>query len=136
MFFKKLLYKERKLSLIVILAIISFLSFNVLNKNFFKNIRFDLTKDEVYTLSEGTKSVLKSINEPLDFKLFYTKQIGDANPVYQNYYSRVKELLEQYVILSNNKIKFKIALACYFFTSCRTIIFINWLIPIFIQINF
>ena len=59
MFFKKLLYKERKLSLIVILAIISFLSFNVLNKNFFKNIRFDLTKDEVYTLSEGTKSVLK-----------------------------------------------------------------------------
>ena len=83
MFFKKLLYKERKLSLIVILAIISFLSFNVLNKNFFKNIRFDLTKDEVYTLSDGTKSVLKSINEPLDFKLFYTKQIGDANPVYQ-----------------------------------------------------
>ena len=108
MFLKKILYKEKKLPLIIILAIVSFLSFNVLNKNFFKNFRFDLTKDDVYTLSDGTKSVLKSINEPLDFKLFYTKQIGDANPVYQNYYSRVKELLEQYVILSNNKIKLQI----------------------------
>ena len=105
---KKILYKEKKLPLIVLLAIISFLSFNVLNKNFFKNLRFDLTNSNVYTLSDGTKSILKSIDEPLDFKLFYTKQIGDINPVYQNYYDRVKELLEQYVLLSNNKIKLKI----------------------------
>ena len=105
---KKILYKEKKLPLIVLLAIISFLSFNILNKNFFKNLRFDLTNANVYTLSDGTKSILKSINEPLDFKLFYTKQIGDINPVYQNYYDRVKELLEQYVLLSNNKIKLKI----------------------------
>ncbi len=105
---KKILNNENKLPLIFLLAIISFLSFNVLNKNFFKNLRFDLTRSNVYTLSEGTKSILKSINEPLDFKLFYTKQIGDLNPVYQNYYDRVKEILEQYVLLSNNKIKLKI----------------------------
>ena len=101
---KKIINIEKRFSLIVILAIISFFSFNVLNKNFFKNLRFDLTKSEVYTLSDGTKKILKSINEPLDFKLFYTKQIGDINPVYQNYYARVKEVLEQYVLLSNNKI--------------------------------
>jgi len=105
---KKILNNENKLPLIFLLAIISFLSFNVLNKNFFKNLRFDLTRSNVYTLSEGTKSILKSINEPLDFKLFYTKQIGNVNPVYQNYYDRVKEILEQYVLLSNNKIKLKI----------------------------
>jgi len=105
---KKILNNENKLPLIFLLAIISFLSFNVLNKNFFKNLRFDLTSSNVYTLSDGTKSILKSINEPLDFKLFYTKQIGDLNPVYQNYYDRVKEILEQYVLLSNNKIKLKI----------------------------
>ena len=63
--------KENRLTIIVLLAIISFFSFNVLNKNFFKNLRFDLTKSNVYTLSPGTKSILKSINEPLDFKLFY-----------------------------------------------------------------
>ena len=72
---KKILYKEKKLPLIVLLAIISFLSFNVLNKNLFKNLRFDLTNSNVYTLSDGTKSILKSINEPLDFKLFYTKEV-------------------------------------------------------------
>ena len=105
---KKIINIEKRFSLIVILAIISFFSFNVLNKNFFKNLRFDLTKSEVYTLSDGTKKILKSINEPLDFKLFYTKQIGDINPVYQNYYARVKEILEQYVLLSNNKIRLKI----------------------------
>ncbi len=105
---KNILNNENKLPLIFLLAIISFLSFNVLNKNFFKNLRFDLTSSNVYTLSDGTKSILKSINEPLDFKLFYTKQIGDLNPVYQNYYDRVKEILEQYVLLSNNKIKLKI----------------------------
>ena len=105
---KKIINIEKRFSLIVILAIISFFSFNVLNKNFFKNLRFDLTNSEVYTLSDGTKKILKSINEPLDFKLFYTKQIGDINPVYQNYYARVKEILEQYVLLSNNKIRLKI----------------------------
>ena len=105
---KKIIYKKNKLPLIVLLAIISFFSFNVLNKNFFKNLRFDLTESNIYTLSDGTKSILQSINEPLNFKLFYTKQIGDINPVYQNYYDRVKEILEQYVLLSNNKIKLKI----------------------------
>ena len=105
---KNILNNKNKLPLIFLLAIISFLSFNVLNKNFFKNLRFDLTRSNVYTLSDGTKSILKSIKEPLDFKLFYTKQIGDLNPVYQNYYDRVKEILEQYVLLSNNKIKLKI----------------------------
>ena len=105
---KKIIYKENKLPLIILLTIISFLSFNVLNKNFFKNLRFDLTNSNVYTLSDGTKSILKSINEPLNFKLFYTKQIGDVNPVYQNYYDRVTELLEQYVLLSENKIKLQI----------------------------
>ena len=105
---KKIIYKENKLPLIILLTIISFLSFNVLNKNFFKNLRFDLTNSNVYTLSDGTKSILKSINEPLNFKLFYTKQIGDINPVYQNYYDRVTELLEQYVLLSENKIKLQI----------------------------
>ena len=73
MFFKNFLYKEKKLLLIVIFAIISFLSFNVLNKNFFKNIRFDLTKADVYTLSDGTRSVLESLKEPLNFKLFYSE---------------------------------------------------------------
>ena len=105
---KKIIYKKNKLPLIVLLAIISFFSFNVLNKNFFKNLRFDLTESNIYTLSDGTKSILQSINEPLNFKLFYTKQIGDINPVYQNYYDRVKEILGQYVLLSNNKIKLKI----------------------------
>ena len=105
---KKILNNENKLPLIILLVIISFFSFNVLNKNFFKNLRFDLTKSNVYTLSSGTKSILKSINEPLDFKLFYTKHIGDVDPVYQNYYDRVKEILDQYVLLSNNKIKLKI----------------------------
>ena len=72
------------------------------------SLRFDLTKSNVYTLSSGTKSILHSIKEPLNFKLFYTKQIGDTNPVYQNYYNKVKELLEKYVLLSNNKIQLKI----------------------------
>ena len=108
MMLKKILNRENKLPIIVILAIISFFSFNVLNKNFFKNLRFDLTSSNVYTLSPGTGAILKSIKEPLDFKLFYTKEIGDVNPVYQNYYDRVKEILEQYVLLSNNKIRLKI----------------------------
>jgi len=106
--FINLINREKKLPVIIFLAIIAFLSFNIINKNFFKNLRFDLTKSDVYTLSDGTKSILKSINEPLDFKLFYTREIGDVNPIYQNYYDRVKEILEQYVMLSGNKIKLKI----------------------------
>ena len=55
---KKIINKENKLPLIILLAIISFFSFNVLNKNFFKILRVDLTKSNIYTLSSGTKSIL------------------------------------------------------------------------------
>ena len=58
---KKIINKENKLPFIILLAIVSFISFNVLNKNFFKNLRFDLTRSNVYTLSSGTKSILESI---------------------------------------------------------------------------
>ena len=108
MFLIDFINKQKKLPIIIFLGLICFLSFNILNKNLFKNLRFDLTESNIYTLSPGTKSVLNSIKEPISFNLFYTKQLGDSNPVYQNYYNRVKEILEQYVLLSNNKIKLKI----------------------------
>ena len=61
---KKIMNKENKLPLIVLLAIISFFLFNILNKNFFKNMRFDLTKsNDPKEFAEKALSSLQKVKD-------------------------------------------------------------------------
>jgi ABC-type uncharacterized transport system involved in gliding motility auxiliary subunit len=70
-------------------------------------IRFDLTADRTYTLSDGTRRLLDKIEEPITLQLYYTRSLRD-NPritFIKNYATRVEELLRQYAASSKGKIK-------------------------------
>ena len=62
----------------------------VICQNLTKAWRFDITDQKVYTLSDGSKSILAKLNQPLKLKLYYTKTAAMKGPdqiqYYTNYY--------------------------------------------------
>jgi ABC-2 type transport system permease protein len=74
--------------------------------------RLDITDQKLYTLSEGTRNILKTIRQPITIRLYYTKTATLSAPdqirFFNSYYEYVKALLEEYVIHSNKMVKLEI----------------------------
>jgi ABC-type uncharacterized transport system involved in gliding motility auxiliary subunit len=92
----------------LVLAVVLLLAINVFSNASFKALQLDLTEGELFTLSDGTRSVLDEIEEPIKVRLFFSKILGEESPLHANYFKRVKELLGQYVKLSSGKIELRI----------------------------
>ncbi len=66
--------------------------------------RADATADAIYSLSDGTKSVLKKIEEPITIELYFTENASGVPISYKNYAARVQEMLRQYVRAAGGKL--------------------------------
>ena len=69
------------------------------------NIGLDLTADQLYTLSPGTRHTLAHIDEPITLRFYYSNRLGDDVPAYGVYAQRVRELLDQYVAAAHGKLR-------------------------------
>jgi gliding motility-associatede transport system auxiliary component len=85
-------------------AAILFLAVNVLANTVFKGAQIDLTEGNLYTVSQGTRNLLASLQEPVQIRLYYSRNLGEVAPRYAAYYARVRELLDRYVTLSGGKL--------------------------------
>ncbi len=81
-----------------------FIGINILSFVWLSNIRFDVTERQLYTLSDGTKTTLGNIGEPVKLKFVYTRSLGQSYPSISAYASRVRELLRTYESLSKGKL--------------------------------
>ncbi|MEM5515911.1 Gldg family protein [Henriciella sp. AS95] len=61
-----------------------------------RGARADFTEQKLYTLSDGTKNVLRSIDEPVDLTFVYTRRTGQEYPAVRAYATRIRELLDAY----------------------------------------
>lgn len=69
--------------------------------------RFDLTSDRLFTLSEGTRNILKKLDTPVQIR-FYCTQNSSTMPVFlKTYAQRVEDLLEEYRKAGNGNIEIK-----------------------------
>lgn len=95
----------------ILIGIIFFCAITIV-QNISKTVRFDITEQKLYTLSDGTKSILNKLNQPIKIKLYYARtaamQAPDQIKYFNNYYYFVKALLEEYVRQSNGMIKLEI----------------------------
>lgn len=89
----------------IALAAVLMLSVNLVSSLLFKSVRADLTADRLFTISNGTKSVLSKIDEPINIRVYYTRKLGEVAPLFGKYFERVKALLEQYRDLSGGKLQ-------------------------------
>lgn len=89
----------------LILAVILFLSFNIVSNDNLRSARVDLTEDNLYTLSEGSLNIIKSLNEQITLRLYYSEQAAQELPSIKSYAQRVQELLEEYQRASDGMIR-------------------------------
>jgi ABC-type uncharacterized transport system involved in gliding motility auxiliary subunit len=69
------------------------------------DIRVDLTRGKIYSLSSGAKKVLGDLKEPVTLRFFYSRVLGSSIPVYGVYADHIKEMLEEYASASKGKVK-------------------------------
>ncbi len=69
--------------------------------------RFDLTSDRLFTLSDGTRNILKKLDTPVQIR-FYCTQNASTMPVFlKTYAQQVEDLLEEYRKAANGNIEIK-----------------------------
>lgn len=82
---------------------------NALAGMVFKSSRLDLTAAHFYTLSEGTRNILKNLDDTVTLRFFFSEKLAQSSPSITNYARRVRDLLEEFVSHSNGKLKLVIA---------------------------
>ncbi|AOE87134.1 GldG family protein [Pseudomonas sp. TCU-HL1] len=101
---KRLMYSSAGLLLIAL----AFLAFNMLAGLTLTNARVDLTDQKLYTISDGTKKILREIDEPINLYFFYSDKTAKDLMVLRNYARRVEEMLKAYERAADGKIKLHI----------------------------
>ena len=76
---------KKPLLVSVISVVLIFLSLNYINLKINLNIGVDLTESKTFSVSEGTKSVLKSIEEPITLNFYYSRGVAKTIPMIQSY---------------------------------------------------
>lgn len=68
-------------------------------------VRLDLTENKLYTLSDGTKNILKGLEEPINLYFFYSREAASDIPQLATYAGRVREMLREMEGIAGDKLK-------------------------------
>ena len=100
-------YKKTLLSVTGLVALFLILIFvNIIVS--YANIRWDVTEDNNYSLSDGTKNILSSLSEPVTIKFFYSQSNPDIPANIKIYAKEVKDFLSEYKHAGKGRIKVEI----------------------------
>lgn len=92
---------------LLVLAVL-FVALVVLSGALLRGARIDLTRNNLYTLSEGTESILGKLEEPITLYYYYSDQAARDIPQLRTYATRVRELLEEIAAKSGGKVKLEV----------------------------
>ena len=90
----------------VLLLLICLVTVNLMAH--FLPLRYDLTEERLYTISEGSRKILAGLTDPVRINFYYSRNNSELPPNFKIYAQRVQELLEEYVALSKSMVVLKI----------------------------
>jgi ABC-type uncharacterized transport system involved in gliding motility auxiliary subunit len=97
----------RRFALLAAMALfLMFVAANVTSNSWFRSWRLDLTENQLYSLSPGTRTVLNELSEPVELRLFYSRDAAAALPRLQAYAARVREMLQTFSARSHGRVRF------------------------------
>ena len=85
-------------------AVVLLFAVNILSNQMLGGKRLDLTANAIYTLSHGTRNILRSLSEPVRIRLYFSHEVANQVPAIKSYGDRVKELLAEYERLADGKL--------------------------------
>ena len=98
---KRVIYSGAGLLLIAL----AFLAFNIFSSLLFTDTRLDLTEQKLYTISDGTETILGELKEPIELHFFYSDKTARELVALRNYARRVEEMLRAYEREANGRLK-------------------------------
>lgn len=81
-------------SALILLAVL-FVVLTMLAGTALRNLRVDLTENNLYTLSDGTENILESLDEPVTLRLYFSDTASEDLPQIRRYAERVWELMQE-----------------------------------------
>ena len=88
----------------VVLALVLLFAVNILASRTLGSVRVDLTGNRLFTLSEGTRNILASLEEPVTLRFYLSQRELARVPGIGGYADRVRTLLEEYERLADGKL--------------------------------
>ncbi len=86
------------------LAVVIFVAINIAADAGITTAKLDLTANGQFTLADGTRAIIAKIPEPITLKFYYSKKVAADYAQTSAYAKRVRDLLAEYVSLSDGKI--------------------------------
>jgi ABC-type uncharacterized transport system involved in gliding motility auxiliary subunit len=94
--------------LVLLLLAVLFIGATVISNLVLRGARLDLTANNEYTLSEGSKEILAGIDEPINLYFYFSDEASrDLAPI-RTYAQRVRELLEEMSSRTGGKLKLSV----------------------------
>ncbi len=72
------------------------------------SLRIDLTEDKLFTLSDGTRNIVSTLDKPIEMIFFYSDDATADVPQIRGYATRVQELLREIVLAGNGNLTFRV----------------------------
>ena len=88
----------------VVLALVLLFAVNILASRTLGSVRADLTGNRLFTLSEGTRNILASLEEPVTLRFYLSQRELARVPGIGGYADRVRTLLDEYERLADGKL--------------------------------
>lgn len=92
---------------ILVLLAILFVTLTILSSVFLKGLRFDLTENNLYTLSDGTLNILENMDEPVNLYLYFSEDVSRELPQFRSYARWAGEMLDEFADRSGGKLRLK-----------------------------
>lgn len=87
----------------VVVMFLVIVAVNLISQSF--KARLDLTEGGLYTLSPGTKAILKKIDSPVEIRFYFSQSEARIPSQIRTYASEVEDLLEEFRQASGGKIR-------------------------------
>jgi ABC-type uncharacterized transport system involved in gliding motility auxiliary subunit len=94
-------------ALAIVLGVVLFFGINIVSNMWFGAARVDLTESGLYTVSDGTRTTLRNLQEPITLRFFFSRDAVAGYPTVNAYASRVRDLLREYEALAGGNILFE-----------------------------
>ncbi|UTW59437.1 Gldg family protein [Kordiimonas sp. SCSIO 12603] len=91
-----------------LLAVLMFLSVTVLADRYLRAFRVDLTEGGLYTLTEGTETLLAETQDSVSMEFYFSRTLATPYPQLLNYGKRVEDMLRAFSVASSGQITLSI----------------------------
>jgi gliding motility-associatede transport system auxiliary component len=92
----------------LLLLALAFIAAIIISNQLFSGWRIDLTENRLYTLSDGTKQILESLEEPINLYFYYSDKASEDVPTIRNYANRIREMLNEFRLAANGNINLQV----------------------------